>query len=626
MAKDAKDIVEEFNETKDAWDGNRESMADDLAFLEGGIEGQWPTDIASARESDGRPCLVINKLPSFLDQIEGDIRQNRPMIKVKPVDSSADRETARIFTGLIKNIEIQSSADVAYDTAVSGAAGAGMGAFRVITRYVSDESFDQEIRIKRIKNPFTVYPDPKADEITYEDGRWMFVTEKLSREKFTKMYPNADPCEFVSEKDAVKDWIEKAQIRVAEQFYREEQKKTLYLIQLTDMEPYATFELPKISENEYEVLQERKVQTNRLMWCKLTGKEIIEGPEEWPGNYYPIILVWGKELNVEGKTVYRGVVRHAKDPQRLYNYNRSMGAEYVALAPKAPYIGTAKQFENYEDVWKLSSKKNYPYLPYNADPQAQGPPQRSIPTMVNTGIQYEVQISDQELHDTMGLQQASLGERSNEKSGIAIAERRRQGDRGQFAYVDNLARSLKYAGKVLVDLIPKIYDTARIERIFNEDGTEEQVGINGAGTEGQQQIYALDVGKYDVTVTVGPSYETQRIEAADQMIQLTSAMPDVAPMIADLIVKNLDFPGAEEIQKRLQKLLPPGLAEGEGDTGAPGIPPPGGGPPPPPPDPTMEIKIAQEQEKLRKMKADADKAEIEVQISMSELTSGRMGQ
>jgi hypothetical protein len=597
-------------------------MVDDLRFLEGGKENQWPSEIISEREQDGRPCLVINKLPSFVDQIEGDIRQNRPMIKVKPVDSKADPETARIFTGLIKNIEIQSTADVAYDTAVSSAVACGMGAFRITTEYAADDVFDQDIRIRRIKNSFTVYPDPNAQEISYEDGRFMFITEKLSRETYEKQYPKADPCHFEGAKDNVQDWVEKDAVRIAEYFEKVDETKTLYLVQFEGTEPYATFELPEMLG--YEVIQEREVQTNKIVWYKVNGKEILEGPHDWPGRYYPIVIIWGKELNIEGKTSYRGVIRHAKDPQRLYNYNRSMGAEYVSLAPKAPFIATAKQLEGYENQWKLASKRNYPYLLYNADETAQ-PPQRQIPNMVNTGIQYETMISDQELHDTTGLQQASLGERSNEKSGIAIAERRRQGDRGQFAYVDNLARGLKYAGKVLVDLIPKIYDTQRIERIFNEDGSEEQITLNAPSLDraGKQYFYDLTVGKYDVIVTVGPSYETQRIEAASQMVELSKAMPNVTPLIADLIVKNLDFPGADEIQKRLQKLLPPGIApqpeEGEGGQLQPGTPPPGA--PLPPPDPKLQFEVAQEQEKLRKMKAEADEAEIKVQIAIKELQS-----
>jgi len=250
------------------------------------------------------------------------------------------------------------------------------------------------------------------------------------------------------------------------------------------------------------------------------------------------------------------------------------------------------------------------------------PPQRQIPNMANTGIQYEITVSDQELHDTTGLQQASLGEKSNEKSGVAISERRRQGDRGQFAYMDNLARSLKYAGKVLVDLIPKIYDTERIERIFNEDGTEEMVKLNTEfqDKQGKTKIYDLGVGKYDTVVSVGPSYETQRMESADQLVNLFGRS-DLLPMVADILVENLDFPAAEKLKERLQKLLPPGLApqpeREEGDT-PPGMPPPGAIPPPPP-DPKLEIEVAQEQEKLRKMKADADKAEFEAAIAHYEM-------
>ncbi|MCK5607971.1 hypothetical protein KAR91_39185, partial [Candidatus Pacearchaeota archaeon] len=576
-----KRIKDRFKESSEAFSDNHDKMVEDLEFIEG--EGnQWPQQLKAEREMDGRPCLEINKIPTFMDQVMGDERQNRPRIKIRPVDSKADKKTAEILTGAIKNIENVSNADIAYDTAFDGAIGPGKGAFRINTEYADDDVFEQDIRIRRIKNAMTVYPDPNAQEWDYSDGRYMIITEMIPRDEFKAEYPDEDPCNFESGNDD-KTWIADKTVRVAEYFEKEEVKKKLYLVKTPDGEMDVVEDLADV-KGEHEVIKEREVKTKKITWYKVSGKGIIEGPTDWAGKYFPIVLVWGKELNIEGRSVYSGMIRRAKDPSRLYNYYRSLGAEAVALAPKAPFLVTATQIEGHENEWNLAHKKNYSYLLVNPDTKAPGWPQRQFPTQQQSGIQTEVMIADQEIHDTTGLQQASMGEKSNEKSGKAIDARRQMGDRGQYAYPDNLKRALQYAGKVLVDLIPKIWDTARFIRIEPESGDTELVQINKAfDKDGKSHLYDLTTGKYDCVISVGPSYATQRLEAADSMLKFAEAFPQSAPMIGDLIAGNMDWPGADEIAERLKKLLPPGIAKGpEGEEGAASPPPPGGPPSPPP--------------------------------------------
>lgn len=615
ILKILKRIQGRFKESFEAFSDNHNKMIDDLLFIE--ADGnQWPEDLKKAREADGRPCLEINKIPVFLDQVLGNERANRPSIKARPVDDKADIETARIISGAIKNIENISNAEIAYDTAFEAASGPGKGAFRIVTEYAGDDVFEQDIRIKRIKNSLTVYPDPNANEWSCEDGRYMIITELIPRDDFTAEYLNADPCNFEGSGDDSEEWISPRTVRVAEYFEKEEISKKLYLIRWPDGEMDTVDDLNRIQTDEYEIIKERDVKTHKITWCKVSGKEVLEGPIDWAGKYFPIILVWGKELNIEGRSIYSGMIRNAKEPSRLYNYSRSLGAELIALAPKAPYLATPAQIQGHESQWNLAHKKNYPYLLYNPDPKAPGLPHRQFPAQAQTGIQSEVLIADQEIHDTIGLHEASLGERSNEKSGIAIAERRRSGDRGQFAYIDNLARALKYAGKVLVDLIPKIWDTARFIRIELDDGETELVKINEPfEKDGKSHFYDLAAGTYDVVITAGLNYATQRIEAADNMVKFVQAFPDAAPVIGDLIAKNMDWPGAEEIAERLKKLLPPGLIEQPGGKIGNGTLASGGPSalPPPPSDPVMELKIAQEQAKVDQEQLKAEKLRMEIE-------------
>lgn len=576
-----KEIKDRFKESYDAWDNNYTEAINDLNFYAG---DQWPSNVKSDREADGRPCLVINKIPTFGDQVIGDIRQNEPSIKVKPVDSKSDPKTAEIITGLIRNIEAQSDAEIAYDTAAESAVICGIGAFRIGTHYCNDDVFEQDIEILRIKNPFTIYWDPAAQKWDKSDARYCFVTEKIARDEFEVTYPNASLMSFQGGKDNDQYWGDDKNIRVVEYFKKEKVKKTVYMMQsgdkvfTTDMKP----DQDKLGPG-WQTINTREVDSYKITWYKATQAEILEGPTDWPGKHIPICMVYGKELNIEGRTEYRGVTRFAKDPQRLYNYSRSHGAEVISLAPKAPYLVTMKQIANYQSIWDKASQKNFPYLPYDVDPS--NPtiiPTRSEPISANTGINNEIMIADQELHDTTGLQQASLGKKSNEKSGKAIIARQREGDVANFAYYDNLGRAIKYGGKVILDLIPKIYDTPRIIRILNEDGSDKLVPINTQlppPEQGQDipPIYDLTVGKYDVVVSIGPSYSTQREESVDSMMAFLQAIPQMGPLIGDLIAKNMDWPGASEIEKRLKLLLPPAL---QGDDGQP---PPVA--PQPPPDP-----------------------------------------
>lgn len=587
-----------FEEAQDFWDPVYEDMLDDLNFANG---DQWPEDLQKDREADGRPCLTINKVAVFGDQVIGDIRQNEPSIKVKPVDSGSDPDVAEILTGLIRNIEVQSNAEVAYDTAGESAVWCGKGTFRIVTEYADDDSFEQDIRIKRVKNPFTVYWDPAAQEFDKSDARYCYITERIPREEFTRQYPDAAIMDHAGGKDQSARWGGDKSVRVAEYFKRVEEKKTLYLLR----DPATGAEVVRDEKPEgWEVLKSRRVNSRKIVWYKTNGREILEGPTDWAGRYIPIVEVWGKEINIEGKSVYKGIIRNAKDPQRLYNFSRSSGAELTSLAPKAPYLVTAKMIGNYQRIWDQAHKKSFPYLPYDADPAlAGGIPKRAEPISQSTAITQEIMVSDQELHDTTGLQQANMGQKSNEASGRAILARQREGDTANYPFYDNLGRALTYCGRVILDLIPKIYDTARILRVIGEGGEERFVPVNQQAQIRQpdgsvmEKVFDLTTGKYDVVISIGPSYATQREEARDLMLEFMKVVPAAGPIVADLFAKNLDYPGAQEIAARLRALLPPAVSGAAGQ-----------GPPPPqetqPPNPLDMLKGQETQAKIEGMLLD----------------------
>ena len=176
----------------------RKAEIDDIRFV--GLLDQWPANIKQIREQDpqgARPCLVVDKVNQYKNQIVNNIRQNRAGIKVRPIDDSADIEVAEVYQGIVRHIEDRSKADIAYDWAAEGAVVSGLGYFRVLTEYVGD-SFEQDIRIERIKNRFTVYFDDTSTEPDGSDAQQVIITELVDREVFKEMYPNANPCDWAT--------------------------------------------------------------------------------------------------------------------------------------------------------------------------------------------------------------------------------------------------------------------------------------------------------------------------------------------------------------------------------------------------------------------------------------------
>jgi len=583
---------------------NRELAKDDLEFI--GVEGkQWPEAIKAERLAEGRPCLTINKMPVFVDQVVGDQRMNRPEIKVVPVDSKADLETARILGGWIKHVQQISKSDIAIDHGFEHAVASAYGAWRVVTKYISDDSFDQEAFIEKIDNALSVYWG-KHVEYDCSDAPYCFLISDLDRDEYKEKYKR-DPIPFnAASAQYVEGWSTKSTVRVAEYFVKEPISKTIYLLDDGRV-------VDKLEEDDIKI-RERKTESYKIMWYLLSGDAILDR-REWVGKkYIPVIPIWGKELNVAGKRVYRSLIRNAKDPQRAYNYWQSLDTETIALQPKTPYLLTPIQIKGHEKQWNQAHRKNFPYLLTNPDKDAPGWPHREAPQKMSTAMVQKLRESDQEIRDTIGLQKASLGMVSNERSGTAIRERKKEGDVGTFAFIDNLSRSLEHTGRVLVDIAPGILDTERVVRLGLVDGDFMFDTVNAEGPDGEI-FNDLSVGTYDVVVTVGPSFTTQRTEAQISIQQFLQYYPAAAPVIGDLYAKFMDWPGAEEVSQRLEFLLPPEIkaqiaAKAAEKTGAEVNPPAEAPVPSEEPDPAVMQKFMIEVEEL-KIKLEQEKVKLE---------------
>ena len=588
-----KDIISvaksRFTMAVSAYSESREDELDDLRFYAGSPDNswQWPADVLQTRGSvqgqtiNARPCLTINKLPQHVRQVTNDQRQNRPSGKVIPVDDKADVEVAEIFDGLVRHIEYISDADVAYDTACENQVSYGEGYIRLLTEYCDDNSFNQDIKIGRIRNSFSVYMDPTIQDPCGSDAQWCFITEDLTKEEYERQFPDAQPISSMMQQgvgdSSTSQWISENTVRIAEYFYIEHEKATLNLYYGNVSAMKGSVEDQEMVMRGMKPIRTRTVDIKKVKWCKINGFEVLES-QDWAGASIPVVRVVGNEFEVDGRIYVSGIVRNAKDAQRMYNYWTSQEAEMLALAPKAPFIGYGGQFEGYEMQWKTANTTNWPYLEVNPDvTDGQGGvlplPQRAPPPLPQTGlIQAKMGASD-DIKGTTGQYDSSLGQTSNERSGKAILARERQADVGTYHYVDNLARAVRYITRQIVDLIPKIYDTERIARIVGEDGETDIIKVNPnqpmpvnkiMDQQGivLEKIYNMGVGKYDVCVTTGPSYMTKRQEALEAMAQLLQGNPQLWAVAGDLFIKNMDWPGAQEMSKRFAKTIDPKIMEG----------------------------------------------------------------
>jgi hypothetical protein len=565
---------------------SRSDELDDLKFYAGSPDNhwQWPSDVLATRGAvqgqtiNARPTLTINKLPQHVRQVTNDQRQNRPSGKVIPADDNADPEVAEIYNGMVRHIEYISDADVAYDTACENQVSYGEGYIRIITEYCDDNSFDQDIKIMRVRNSFSVYMDPTIQDPCGADAKWCFITEDILRSDYERMFPDGTPISSLQSlgvgDQSINVWINEDTVRIAEYYYVEYDKATLHLYpgNITAFE--GSPEAKQLKEMGVKPLRTREVDAQRVKWCKTNGYEMLE-ERDWVGKFIPVIRVIGNEFQVDGRIYISGLVRNAKDAQRMYNYWVSQEAEMLALAPKAPFIGYGGQFEGYENQWKTANTQNWPYLEVNPDvTDGNGAvlplPQRAAPPLPQTGlIQAKMGASD-DIKSTTGQYDTSLGATSNERSGKAIMARERQSDTGTYHYVDNLARAIRHVTRQLVDIIPKIYDTQRVARIIGMDGETNMVKIDPTQQEPVKKIvdqnnpdividkiYNPSVGKYDVVVTTGPSYMTKRQEALDAMGMILQSNPQLWSVAGDLFIKNMDWPGAQEMAKRFAKIIDP---------------------------------------------------------------------
>lgn len=552
------DALKQANDCHEYWQPIYEAAREDLFFQSDDPYAQWDRQDADARRRSGRPVLVIDQIAQFVNQVSNDIRMNTPSIDILPAGGGADIETAEIYQGLIKDIEYKSNADDAYDNAVNFAIKCGIGFMRVDHDYADGFSFEQELFIERMINPFAVLLDRNSIEPDGSDAMYCYVLDKMSREEYKRKYPKATSDASFAVSNHYTYENEKDEITLAEYFYIEETEITIV----------REGEDVRVVEDGEELPEGAET---RLTTARIVHRVMLNGEEElertiFPGEYIPIVPVYGEEAWMDGKRHLMSLIRRSKDSQRMFNYWASMETELLMKSPKSPILAAEGTTEDYAaDYLNPDKAAVLRYKQVDSANRQAPPPQILPPVQIPAGIVNARQQTTQDIRATMGLYDAFLGQQDNAISGVAINNRQREGNRAVFHFADNLVRSITQIGRILVSAIPQVYDTPRVVRIIGKEDTNDMIGINGMYVDGQERNYSLAQGRYNVKVTTGASFSTMRQEAAEAYQAIVAAQPQLMPVIGDLVFKYMDFPGAQAVSERIKRTMDPALLNDELD-------------------------------------------------------------
>ena len=564
--------MKRFGRVEDKEKSQRSLSVEDTRFAQA-EDGQWDED--AKRKRANRPRYTINRVAGAIDQLDGDQRQNSTNIKIRPVSGGSTESVAKTMTGIIRNIEGSSKAKRIYTSAINEVYNGGYGGWRILTEFSDDDPFVQDIKLKWIRGAATsLWFDPSAEEYTKSDAMWAFVTFDMSREEREEKWPDKPIIDWSQDQRSGRNcstWFKDDVVRIAEYWEKIEVTKNIALLsdgRIIDEDE----EKPVIDELKakgIEIVKRREVKSFKVQMTKMDGGGILEKAKPWAGKFIPLIPVYGHVTYIEGKEFVRGMVRFAKDPSRIYNYTVSTTVETTALTPKDPIWLTAKQSEGQKAALQSFNTKNSPFLFYTPDPNAPGPPQRGGAPAVQSALIQQTQQASMDIYHVTNMQPPSLGINPELKSGKAIQAQERLGDRGSYIYTDNLEASQNYTGEILIDLIPRIIDTARQVRIMQQDGETELVDVNTVNEEITDRqtgetvlVNDLKVGKYGVVTETGPAFATIRQESAQQIIDLIATSPQFEALAMDLVAKDLPILESKELVKRVRKqMIAQGIVE-----------------------------------------------------------------
>jgi chemotaxis signal transduction protein len=550
---------------------------------------QWDADVVLRRELEEKPILTINKVQQHNLLIINDSKQNKYGIRVRPVSDEATFQAAEIYQELVYHVEYISSAENVYDSAIVWQVEAGKGFWYVDTDYENDHTFNQEIYIRPIKDPRSVLCDPHTIMPDDSDMRWALIVEELEKSVYRKKYPK-----YAALSDATplldtiysNEWAGKDKIRLAI-FYKKEEEEDRYITFIDDKETQQEGRYSQLTAegkkwyNDHKDLptsRERNIVTENITKYKIAGNRIVE-KTPWLGKIIPVVKLAGVETVIDGVYDCRGHTRALINAQQMYNYNTSSNTEFGAQQTKSPWVAPQAAIAGYEEYYRTASNINHSYLPYNHmddDGNAIPAPQKNQGIGPGTAYIESLKIAQNEMMMASGQWQSQVGENENAKSGVAINARQRQGDKATYHFIDNQAIAIRKTGKIIIDLIPKVYDTERVKKILARDGRRMHIQVKPGAEQAMSEpevvnpdqditkqitkvVFDPTVGDYDIQSDSGPSYATRRQEQFNALTQIAAQNKEFMQIGGDLYFKSADFPDADILAERWRRIIPPNV-------------------------------------------------------------------
>lgn len=522
--------------------------------------GQWDKQDVDKRKSEGKPTLEINLVRSYVQQQINIMRQNRPQAKVVPVDSGADTDTAKLLEGLIKDVEEASNFEDALDVASANQVHGGIGFYRIVTDYVDESSFNQEPRFKAIENTQAVLIDPLSKALDGSDMKQALICEWIDKTALEKQY-GGDIADFEDEQYS-SDWYSDNAVCVAEYFYVDNVKDEL--LQLADGQVLFKSELEQMENiGQVQVINQRSTYRTEIKWAKITANKVLE-QGVFPGKYIPIFPVYGEVTWIGNERHVFSLVHFAKDAQRLFNYWKSTEAHILQKNQDDMLIVDDRGIAGF-DEWRNPSSAQY--LRFRAIDEMQNPvpyPTRLGSATPPTGILNASENAKALIPDILNMHAPQMGQDVNAQSGRAIGLLQRQADTAQFHFQDNVNKTIRHSARVLVGLFPILYDVEMVRRVVGSDGSSELVKLNAQPQNASEQEKAingvlndLSIGRFDVRMDTGPSFNTQREQSFALMMQLVQSNPNLFNLVADLMMVNSPLINAKEMAERVKMLIPP---------------------------------------------------------------------
>jgi hypothetical protein len=557
-------MLEALKTAQSADHDNREHAREAHLFVDK-RDGQWEPYWWD--KNDGKPRYTFDLTNPIIDQISGDMEKSDYDIRVSPAGGDATKDIASTLDGLVRNIETISNAKDVYNRSGREMITCGLDGWRVTTKYVTGDSFDQDIVIEKVANYLDRAWHGPHEEPDGSDAKYAWVLTALDPDVFKEAYPDRNESGDIGDDRQANAYYYRNDLVVVGEFMyiKPESRELILMSNGAVYEDNEEYQKVKDELTQLGVVEERRRTRDKLSvyirqfdlngW--IDDKPKITIFENW----LPLVPTYANFKINEDKIIYWGVVEKLQDAQRVFNYSLSREIEEGALAPRSKYWLTEEEAAGYEESLRTMNTNADPVQFYNADPDTiqLGRPQQSGGAQVNPGLRNISQAMQQMVGTTQGMFAANMGDNPNLQSGVAIEALQDKGDQGNNKYLSARETSQSHTGRIIVNAIPRLYTPGRQVRLLNEDSSYEMVTIGEEVQDSQTgesvTLHDLSIGTYDVTCSFGPSFKNRQNETVTAITEVGKVDPSVIELGSDILLGNITSPGMDQIADRKRQQL-----------------------------------------------------------------------